>query len=86
MPVPRPRLFVLTLVALLPAAFGAVSPGFVALAAVALTVVAALAVADLRAAPALGPGDVTRIAEPQLSVGAPSRVRLVVRNPLGRAL
>ena len=29
---------------------------------------------------------VARIAEPQLSVGAPTRVRLVVRNPLGRKL
>lgn len=78
-------------VALAAAALAAVA----ALALADLRAAPALGPGDPRpgTAPVLPPSDgtrkwvtVARIAEPQLSVGAPSRVRLLLRNPLGRSL
>ncbi|HET8569283.1 MAG TPA: DUF58 domain-containing protein [Candidatus Limnocylindria bacterium] len=62
------------------------SPAFVGVAAATLVGALALAALDARATPALGAAEVSRVAEPQLSVGAPHTVRLVVRNPAARSL
>ena len=46
----------------------------------------ALAVVDWRGSPRLDERDVRRIVDPELSVGAPNRVAVAVRNPFSRAL
>ena len=86
LPVPRPRLLVLALLAATPLALGGVSDGFVLLAIALLLVVLALAVVDLRAAPAPSTLPVARISEPQLSLGAPNAVELRIRDPYPRSL
>ena len=46
----------------------------------------ALAVVDWRASPRLDERDVRRVADPELSVGAPNHVAVAVRNPFSRQL
>ena len=46
----------------------------------------ALAVVDWRASPRLDERDVRRVADPELSVGAPNHVAIAVRNPFSRDL
>ncbi|MDP9246375.1 MAG: DUF58 domain-containing protein [Chloroflexota bacterium] len=84
--VPRPRLLGLTLAAAALLALGTLSSVFVALAGVVLVAAIVLAIADYRLAPRMGPAEVARIAEPQLIVGAPNRIGLVLRNPTARPL
>ena len=43
-----------------------------------------LAAVDWRGSPRLDARDVRRVVDPQLSVGAPNRVEIAVRNPFGR--
>ncbi|MDQ6859252.1 MAG: DUF58 domain-containing protein, partial [Chloroflexota bacterium] len=84
--VPRPRLLGLTLAAAALLALGTLSSVFVALAAVVLVATIGLAIADYRLAPRMGPSDVSRVAEPQLIIGAPNRIGLALRNPTPRPL
>lgn len=46
----------------------------------------ALAAVDWRRSPRLDERDVRRVVDPQLSLGAPNRVEIMVRNPFGRAV
>jgi uncharacterized protein (DUF58 family) len=84
MPIPRPRLLALALVAAAPLFLGALSDAFIALSGALALVTVALVAIDLRATPATLP--VVRIAEPQLSLGAPNPVELRVRDPYTRAM
>ena len=85
-PIPRPRLLVLALVAATPLALGGVSDVFVALSAVLAISVIALAAIDLRATPRPGSLPVSRVVEPQLSIGVPNRVELRIGDPYTRSL
>ena len=85
-PIPRPRLLALALVAVLPLALGGISGAFVALSAALAAMTLALVAIDVRATPAPRQLPVRRIAEPQLSIGVPNRVDLRVANPYTRAL
>ncbi|HTH70871.1 MAG TPA: DUF58 domain-containing protein [Candidatus Saccharimonadales bacterium] len=84
--VPRPRLLMLALGAAALVGLGTLSPVFVGLAVLVLAAALALAVADYRLAPAMGPAEVARIAEPQLIIGAPNHIGLAMRNPTVRPL
>jgi uncharacterized protein (DUF58 family) len=76
----------LLLLAAIPLAIAGSSPAFLAI-AVAVTVVAlVLAGLDWRGSPRLDERDVRRIVDPQLSLGAPNRVAITVRNPFGRGV
>ncbi len=85
-PLPRPRLLALTLVAAVPLALGGLSDAFLALGALVIAVAGALAVVDHRATPAPARIRVERVADPQLSIGVPNRVTLRVTNPFARPL
>lgn len=76
----------LLLVAAIPLAAAGASLAFLLIAAVVAIVAIALAVADWRGSPRLDERDVRRIVDPELSVGAPNRVAVAVRNPFGRDL
>ncbi len=86
LPVPRPRLLALLLVAAAPIALGEVSPLFLALGALVLLVAFGLALVDHRATPAPAALAVTRESEPQLSLGVQNRIGLRVANVLARPL
>ncbi len=82
MPLPRPRLAALLLLSLVPLALGEVRDAFFVLSGAIALLAALLALLDWRAASPAGLS-VRRLADPQLSIGAPNRVRLAVRNPSG---
>ena len=84
--IPRPRLLALALTAAVLLGLGALSPAFVGLAAVLFAGAIVLAVADYRLTPALGPGQVARVAAPQLIIGAPNHIGLALGNPTARPL
>lgn len=65
-------------------ALAASSPLFIVVALGVLVAALALAAVDWRASPRLDERDVSRAVDPQLSVGAPNRVRITVRNPFAR--
>jgi uncharacterized protein (DUF58 family) len=85
-PVPRPRLLALVLLAAVPIALGQLSGGFVVLGVAVVLGVIALAALDYRAAPAPATIAVARESEPQLSLGVPNRVVLRVTNAFARPL
>ena len=85
-PVPRPRLLALALAAAAPVALGGVSPAFVAVAVFLGLGVCVLVALDVRATPRPSSLPVTRVAEPQLSLGAPNPIELRVRDPYARPL
>ncbi len=85
-PLPRPRLLALALLATAPLALGEVSVAFVwAGAAIALAGLL-LAAIDLRATPAPSRLLVSRVSEPRLSLGAPNRIDLRIADPFTRPL
>ena len=83
-PIPRPRLLGLLLLAAIPLALAGSSPAFLAIAAGVTLVAFILATLDWRGSPQLDERDVRRVADPQLSLGAPNRVAITVRNPFDR--
>ncbi|HEY6957259.1 MAG TPA: DUF58 domain-containing protein [Candidatus Limnocylindria bacterium] len=85
-PLPRPRLFAIVLAASVPLALGVVSEAFVVLAVLVVVLALALAVVDAVATPRPERVPVTRVAEPQLSIGVGNRVGLHVANPFARPL
>ena len=85
-PLPRPRLFAIVLAASVPLALGIFSDAFVVLAAVTVVVALGLAAVDAFATPRPDRVPVTRLAEPQLSIGVGNRVALHVANPFARPL
>ena len=74
------------LVAAIPLAIAGASQAFVAIAAAVVVVALVLATIDWRISPRLDERDVRRVLDPQLSLGAPNRVAVTVRNPFGRAI
>ena len=74
----------LLLLAAIPLAAAGSSPAFLAIAAAVTVVALALAAVDWRGSPRLDERDVRRVVDPQLSLGAPNRVAITVRNPFGR--
>ena len=86
MPIPRPRLLGVMLIAALPLALGGISDAILVIAAAIVIVALALAVIDYRATPVPTQFRVERVAEPQLSIGVANRVTLRVTNPLARPL
>ena len=86
LPIPRPRLLALALVAVVPLGLAAFADPLVWLAAALGVLTLALAALDLRATPAPASIAVERVTEPQLSIGVPNRIELRVRNPYDRAL
>lgn len=86
LPIPRPRLLALALVALVPLAFAGTSPLFIALSALLGLAALGLAAVDVRATPRPSSLRVRRVAEPQLSIGVPNRVDLCIGNPYTRPL
>lgn len=85
-PLPRPRLYAILLAAALPLALGAVSVAFVWLAIGLLLVSLFLAALDAFATPRPDTVPVSRIADPQLSIGVGNRIALRVGNPFARPL
>ena len=85
-PLPRPRLYAILLAAAVPVALAVVSPAFLWLAAALVVIALALAAIDAGATPRPDRVPVTRIAEPQLSIGVPNHVALRVTNPFARPL
>ena len=85
-PVPLPRLLALALIAAFPLALGGVSEAFVALSAVLAAVALALVALDLRSTPRPSSLPVVRVADPQLSLGAPNPVELRIGAPVRRAV
>ncbi len=85
-PLPRPRLLALALVAVAPLAFGGASIAFVGLSVALGAITLVLAAVDVRATPRPSSLPVSRHGEPQLSLGAPNRIDLRVRDPYARAL
>ena len=83
-PIPRPRLLGLLVLAAIPLALAGSSPAFLAIAAGVTLVAFILAALDWRGSPQLDERDVRRVADPQLSLGAPNRVAITVRNPFDR--
>ena len=73
---PRTRLLALLCAAAALAALGDVSPAFLVIAVALALAGVILAVIDFRATPRIRPGDITRDAPPQLSIGAPQRIGL----------
>ena len=86
LPIPRPRLLALALVAVVPLGLAAFADPLVWLAAALGVLTLALAALDLRATPAPASIAVERVTEPQLSIGVPNRIELRVRNSYDRAL
>ena len=86
LPIPRPRLLALALVAVVPLGLAAFADPLVWLAAALGVLTLALAAMDLRATPAPASIAVERVTEPQLSIGVANRIELRVRNPYDRAL
>src|SRR3990172_2518728 len=94
LPIPRPRLLALALVAVVPLGLAAFADPLVWLAAALGVLTLALAALDLRATPAPASIAVERVTEPQLSSvsrtaafsGAPTRTELGVRTPSDRVL
>ncbi|MDQ3097247.1 MAG: DUF58 domain-containing protein, partial [Chloroflexota bacterium] len=82
--IPRPRLLALLCAAVALAALGDVSPVFLVIAAAFAAASLGLAVIDFRATPRIRPGDITREAPPQLSIGAPQKIGLRLFGPTGR--
>ena len=74
------------LVAAIPIAIAGWSPALAAIGAAVAVVALALAAVDWWRSPRLDERDVHRVADPQLSLGAPNRVAVTVRNPFGRGL
>ena len=85
-PLPRPRLFAIVLVAAVPLALASVSSAFILLAAAIVIVALILAAIDAYATPRPDRVPVTRIADAQLSIGVGNRVALHVANPFARPL
>lgn len=85
-PIPRPRLLALALLAVVPVALAAFAEPLVWMGAALGAGALVLAGIDLRATPAPRTLSVARIAEPQLSIGVPNRVELRVRNRYTRAI
>lgn len=85
-PLPRPRLLALALVAVVPVALAALVPALVWVAVALAGVILVFVAIDLRATPAPSTLEVQRIAEPQLSIGVPNRVDLRLRNRYTRPL
>ena len=85
-PLPRPRLYLILLAAALPLALGSVSGAFVALAVAVIALGLALAIVDAWATPAPRRVPVTRVADPQLSIGVGNHIALRVTNPFARPL
>src|SRR5439155_11641534 len=85
-PIPRPRLLGVMLIAALPLALGGISDAILVIAAAIVIVALTLAVIDHRATPDPSQVRVERLAEPQLSIGVANRVTLRVTNPLARPL
>lgn len=83
-PIPRPRLLALALVALVPLAFAGASPLFIVLSALLGAGALVLAAVDVRATPRPSSLRVRRIAEPQLSIGVPNRIDVRIANPYTR--
>ena len=81
--IPRPRLLALLSAVAALTALGDVSPAFLAIAVALALAGVILAVIDFRATPRVRPGDITRDAPPQLSIGAPQRIglQLVTSGP-----
>ena len=79
LPLPRPRLLALVLIAALPLALAAITPVFVTLAALVLVAAVVLAIVDFRATPSPSSVPIERVAQPQLSIGVGNKV--VVRLP-----
>jgi len=75
-PLPRPRLLALVLATAVPIAFSALSPLFLVVAASYLVGILVLVALDVRWSPQLESISVEREMEPQLSNGAPNRIRL----------
>jgi uncharacterized protein (DUF58 family) len=86
LPIPRPRLLALALVAALPLALGGVSSAFLLVGALVAAGALVLVAIDVRATPAPSSLPVRRASDPQLSIGVPNRVALRIRNPYSRAL
>jgi len=86
LPIPRPRLLALALVAVVPLGLAAFADPLVWLAAALGVLTLALAALDLRATPAPASIAVERVTEPQLSIGVANRIELRVRNPYDREL
>ena len=74
------------LVAAVPLALAGSSPLYVGLTGIILLAGLVLAAIDWRGSPRLDERDVRRVADPQLSVGAPNRVEITVRNPFARVV
>lgn len=85
-PIPRPRLLALALVAAVPLALGEISVGFVWLGALLGVLALALAILDVVVTPDPARLDVRRLAEPQLSLGVANPIALRIRNPFARRL
>jgi len=85
-PIPRPRLLGLLLVAAVPLAVASASPAFVAIGLAVILGGFWLAALDWRGSPRLDARDVRRVVDPQLSLGAPNRVEITVRNPFPRSV
>jgi len=84
--VPTVRLLVLISFAAVPLALGGISIAFVWIAVAIIAGSLALAAVDARSTVALDERFVHRTSAPQLSIGAPNRIALAVRNPLDRIL
>ena len=74
------------LAAAVPLALGGLSDAFLALGVFVVALAVVLAVVDHRATPAPARVQVSRVADPQLSIGVPNRVTLHVTNPFARPL
>jgi len=85
-PLPRPRLYAIVLAAALPLALGAVSVAFVWLAVALIAVALILAAVDAVATPRPDRVPVSRVADPQLSIGVGNKIALRVSNPFARPL
>jgi len=85
-PLPRPRLYAILLAAAVPLALAFISPAFLVLAFAVIAVALALAIVDTLATPRPDRVPVTRVADPQLSIGVGNRIALRVRNPFARPL
>jgi uncharacterized protein (DUF58 family) len=85
-PLPRPRLLALVLVAALPLALATIAPVFVTLAALVLLAAIVLAVVDFRATPSPSSVPIERVSQPQLSIGVGNRVTVRLTNPFALPL
>ena len=83
-PLPRPRLYAILVAAAVPLALAVVSPAFLWIAATVIALALVLAAVDVLATPPPDRVPVTRVADPQLSIGVPNRVALRVANPFAR--